>query len=66
MEILSALGTTPIQRLKRTWQALPAKDYQTYKDLQDFMSNLQNFKSYRTEMRENASQQTPVLPYFGL
>eukprot|EP01102_Stenamoeba_stenopodia_P008186 TRINITY_DN2335_c0_g1_i2.p1 TRINITY_DN2335_c0_g1~~TRINITY_DN2335_c0_g1_i2.p1 ORF type:complete len:763 (+),score=111.85 TRINITY_DN2335_c0_g1_i2:596-2884(+) len=66
MEILSALGTTPIQRLKRTWQALPAKEATTYKELQDFMSNLQNFKNYRNEMRENMNKSYPVLPYFGL
>ena len=31
-----------------TRQALPPKEATTYKDLQEFMSNLQNFKTYRT------------------
>ncbi|KAI8640497.1 ras guanine nucleotide exchange factor domain-containing protein [Parasitella parasitica] len=45
--VISALGTPPIQRLKRAWQFIPKKSMHLLEDLSDFMSEASNYGKYR-------------------
>ncbi|KAF9975120.1 RasGEF [Actinomortierella ambigua] len=48
--VLSALGTPPIKRLKRTWSFLPRKSTHKLETLQDLMSETRNYGKYREMM----------------
>ncbi|KAG0223586.1 RasGEF [Actinomortierella wolfii] len=48
--VLSALGTPPIKRLKRTWSFLPRKSAHKLETLQDLMSETRNYGKYREMM----------------
>ncbi|KAK4511849.1 uncharacterized protein ATC70_003848 [Mucor velutinosus] len=48
--VISALGTPPIQRLKRSWQFIPKKSLQLLEDLNDFMSEASNYGKYRQRL----------------
>lgn len=45
--VISALGTPPIQRLKRSWQFIPKKSMNLLEDLSDLMSEASNYGKYR-------------------
>ncbi|CEP11506.1 hypothetical protein [Parasitella parasitica] len=48
--VISALGTPPIQRLKRSWQFIPKKSMHLLEDLSDFMSEASNYDKYRQRL----------------
>lgn len=48
--VISALGTPPIQRLKRSWQFIPKKSMSLLEDLNDFMSEASNYGKYRQRL----------------
>lgn len=48
--VISALGTPPIQRLKRSWQFIPKKSMHLLEDLSDFMSEASNYGKYRQRL----------------
>ena len=43
-------------------QALPVRENNQFLELQEFLSNLQNFKNYRNEL---AHVEPPVVPFLG-
>jgi hypothetical protein len=48
--VISALGTPPIQRLKRSWQFIPKKSMNLLEDLSDLMSEASNYGKYRQRL----------------
>lgn len=48
--IVSALGTPPVQRLKRTWACMPKKSMTRLELLSDLMSETRNYGRYREHM----------------
>ncbi|CAG8542696.1 3535_t:CDS:10 [Diversispora eburnea] len=62
--ILSALGTPPIKRLKRTWICIPKKNMVKFEDLNELMSETRNYGKYREVMREGLLRK-PTVPFLG-
>lgn len=48
--VICALGTPPIQRLKRSWQFIPKKSMSLYEDLCELMSETSNYGKYREKL----------------
>jgi hypothetical protein len=48
--IISALGTPPVQRLKRTWACIPKKSLSKLETLGQLMSESNNYETYREHM----------------
>jgi hypothetical protein len=48
--IVSALGTPPVQRLKRTWACIPKKSLAKLETLGQLMSEANNYGNYREHM----------------
>jgi son of sevenless len=62
MSIISALNSTPIHRLKRTWEIVPSKTMQVFDELNKVMHSTMNFSVYRERIRTGP---TPALPFLG-
>lgn len=65
-EVIAALGLTSVSRLKRTWKDLPDKFKATYQEIEDMLSNFQNYKNYRRELDKADDMMAPTLPYLGV
>eukprot|EP01124_Arcella_intermedia_P025767 TRINITY_DN4685_c0_g1_i3.p1 TRINITY_DN4685_c0_g1~~TRINITY_DN4685_c0_g1_i3.p1 ORF type:complete len:474 (+),score=125.03 TRINITY_DN4685_c0_g1_i3:3-1424(+) len=63
-EIMSGLSHTSVYRLKKTWSKVEAdkKLFSQYKVIQQKLSPAQNWKSYKSLLKETAP---PLLPYLG-
>jgi hypothetical protein len=61
MECLSAFHSSPIYRLKSTWNLLPASTWAIYDSLERLMSPDANFKTYRNEYDRSVPPYTPYL-----
>ncbi|KAI9359426.1 ras guanine nucleotide exchange factor domain-containing protein [Pilaira anomala] len=48
--IVSALGTPPVQRLKRTWAYIPKKSLSRLENMNELMSEHNNYGKYREHM----------------
>ncbi|KAI7904586.1 ras guanine nucleotide exchange factor domain-containing protein, partial [Cokeromyces recurvatus] len=48
--VISAFGTPPIGRLKRSWQFVPKKSLNLLEALSDFMSEASNYANYRAKI----------------
>lgn len=48
--VISALGTPPIQRLKKSWSYIPKKSMNLLEDLGELMSEASNYGKYRTRL----------------
>ncbi|KAI8083561.1 ras guanine nucleotide exchange factor domain-containing protein [Thamnidium elegans] len=48
--IVSALGTPPVQRLKRTWAYIPKKSLSRFETMTELMSEHNNYGKYREHM----------------
>ncbi|KAG0215677.1 DELLA protein rgl2 [Mortierella sp. GBA30] len=59
--VLSALGTPPVKRLKRTWGYVPRKSMQKLEMLSDLMSEGRNYGKYR-EMMSSLNAATLLSP----
>jgi len=62
METLSAFHSSPIYRLKSTWNCLPATSWNIFESLEKVMSPDANFKTYRNEYDRSVP---PYMPYLG-
>ncbi|KAG0318397.1 DELLA protein rgl2 [Dissophora globulifera] len=58
--VLSALGTPPIKRLKRTWSFVPRKSMHKFETLSELMSEARNYGKYR-EMMNSLNAGTMLL-----
>jgi son of sevenless-like protein len=60
--IISALGTAPIARLKRTWDQVPQKSQAVLEALRKLMLSTKNFAEYRESLH---MANPPCIPFFG-
>lgn len=61
--IISAFGTAPILRLKRTWDQLNQKTGAVLESMRKLMSNIKNFSEYREKLH---LANPPCIPFFGV
>jgi len=61
--IISALGTAPIARLKRTWDQVPARVNGTLESMRKLMASTKNFGEYRETLH---AANPPCIPFFGV
>ncbi|KAI1116213.1 ras GEF [Nemania sp. NC0429] len=61
--IISALGTAPIARLKRTWDQVPARTGATLDSMRRLMASTKNFGEYREALH---IANPPCIPFFGV
>jgi len=62
MSILAGLTSSPIHRLKRTWELLSSKSFQCLESLQATMNSSKNFATYREELH---TVKPPLIPFLG-
>lgn len=60
--IISALGTAPIARLKRTWDQIPQRVLATLETMRKLMASTKNFGEYREALHLS---NPPCIPFFG-
>jgi len=63
MEIIGGLNQLAVQRLKETWAQMPARLMTVVEELNNLMSNMQNYKAYRAAL---GIIKPPILPYLGV
>ncbi|KAF3770434.1 ras GEF [Cryphonectria parasitica EP155] len=61
--IISALGTAPIARLKRTWDQVHQKTQATLEGMRKLMLSTKNFAEYRESLH---MANPPCIPFFGV
>ncbi|KAI0200449.1 ras guanine nucleotide exchange factor domain-containing protein [Astrocystis sublimbata] len=61
--IISALGTAPIARLKRTWDQVPARTNTVLDSMRRLMASTKNFGEYRESLH---AANPPCIPFFGV
>ncbi|XP_048474024.1 ras-specific guanine nucleotide-releasing factor RalGPS1-like [Rhincodon typus] len=64
MAVVSALQSTPVFRLSKTWALLSRKDKAVFEKLQTLMSSDNNYKELRDYI--NCLKETPCIPYLGI
>ncbi|KAI8340363.1 ras guanine nucleotide exchange factor domain-containing protein [Choanephora cucurbitarum] len=66
--IVSALGTPPIQRLRRTWECIPKKRMARLERINNLMSEADNYCRYREHVGLEKKQpwSKPVVPFLGV
>jgi len=65
MEILSALQSASVHRLRQTWDLLPPKTWEIFQSFLTLLEPEGNFLNYREALRI-ARHKGPVVPYLGL
>lgn len=61
--IISALGTAPIARLKRTWDQVPQRTQAVLESMRRVMASTKNFGEYREALH---AANPPCIPFFGV
>ncbi|KAM0334052.1 hypothetical protein ACHAQA_001072 [Verticillium albo-atrum] len=61
--IISALGTAPIARLKRTWDQVPQRTQGVLENMRRLMASTKNFGEYRESLHV---ANPPCIPFFGV
>lgn len=61
--IISALGTAPIHRLKRTWEQVPQRTITVLEQMRRLMGSTKNFGEYRESLH---LANPPCIPFFGV
>jgi hypothetical protein len=61
--IISALGTAPIARLKRTWDQVPQRTLAVLEAMRRVMASTKNFGEYREALH---AANPPCIPFFGM
>ncbi|KAI8060058.1 hypothetical protein BC940DRAFT_350860 [Gongronella butleri] len=65
--IVAALGTPPLQRLKRTWECIPKKRMARLDAMTTLMSETDNYHRYRDHLRTLLSvKPRPMVPFLGV
>ncbi|ODQ57816.1 hypothetical protein WICANDRAFT_16687, partial [Wickerhamomyces anomalus NRRL Y-366-8] len=62
--IISALYSSPIHRLKKTWKSVPEKTLTLMNKMNDLMNSTRNFSEYREHLR--FIQDQPCVPFLGV
>ena len=63
MAIISGLRASSVFRLKKTWAGIESKLTSTYEQLQELMSQENNWQKYRQSL---GSGDPPCIPYLGV
>eukprot|EP00045_Choanoeca_perplexa_P016634 m.226606 g.226606 ORF g.226606 m.226606 type:complete len:1651 (+) comp17313_c0_seq1:318-5270(+) len=63
MEIVSALGMTPVRRLTGLWDDVSEPAKKAFRSLETLMKPERNFARYRQAL---SKAKTPAIPYFGV
>ncbi|KAA1089603.1 hypothetical protein PGT21_024616 [Puccinia graminis f. sp. tritici] len=63
MQIIAGLNSTPIYRLRRTWETIPQKTLTLFAQLGAVMSPTKNYAAYRDTIRNMAP---PCVPFVGV
>jgi hypothetical protein len=66
MEILAALNCHPVERLKQTWERVPARSIEIKMSLEELMETRNNYRNYRESMEKCRLNNAFALPYFGI
>lgn len=61
--VVAGLGSSPIRRLKKTWEALEKNTLDLFLKMDHLVRYKNNYKNYRHYLR---ATQPPAVPYFGL
>ncbi|KAJ3120594.1 hypothetical protein HK098_004463 [Nowakowskiella sp. JEL0407] len=61
--LIAGLNLSPVQRLKKTWEALPEKVKKTFQDLEKLSDPSRNMKNYRESL---AACQPPIVPFLRM
>ncbi|KAF4584277.1 Ras guanine nucleotide exchange factor [Ophiocordyceps camponoti-floridani] len=61
--VISALGTAPIARLKRTWDQVPQRTQAVLETMRQLMASTKNFGEYREALH---AANPPCIPFFGV
>lgn len=62
-EVVGALNSVAVHRLKQTWALVSPKLLEVWKDLEEFCHQKRNFRTMRQAVKSTAP---PLLPYIGL
>ncbi len=62
-EVIGALNSIAIHRLKQTWSLVSKELMDDFKQLEQFVSPMKNFKTMRQAVKSNVP---PLLPYLGI
>lgn len=65
MEIVSALGTIPVKRLKNSWALVPHEALTQFQAMVELLSPVKNYLQLRNYMNSNFNEHTPMIPYVG-
>eukprot|EP01102_Stenamoeba_stenopodia_P020903 TRINITY_DN829_c0_g1_i6.p1 TRINITY_DN829_c0_g1~~TRINITY_DN829_c0_g1_i6.p1 ORF type:complete len:613 (+),score=53.27 TRINITY_DN829_c0_g1_i6:223-2061(+) len=63
MEIISALNSNFLQRLRQAWKVLPQKHLEIWEDLGKIVDPIQSYRNYRKILR---STKPPLIPFQGV
>ncbi|XP_065910827.1 uncharacterized protein [Dysidea avara] len=63
--ILAGLQCTPIYRLKKTWKEVSGRRKKKFEDLSRLMSEEDNWKTYKNELKEVMSSKNLCVPFLG-
>ncbi|CCK72081.1 uncharacterized protein KNAG_0I02970 [Huiozyma naganishii CBS 8797] len=63
--IISALYSSPVFRLKKTWTQVPVDSKDVLNKLDSLMDSKKNFINYRESLKAR-SRNTPCIPFFGV
>lgn len=64
--VVCALRTTPIARLKKSWDLISSQDLSMFSTLVKLTSEESNYSTYRSVLASAANIQAPLIPYIGL
>lgn len=66
MEVVTALLSHRVQRLKDAWKHVSSRAMARYQKLEDLISPLHNSSRYRTELAKSLGVTSPVVPVVGI
>ncbi|KAH6568616.1 hypothetical protein BASA60_008572 [Batrachochytrium salamandrivorans] len=62
--LIAGLNLTPVQRLKKTWEALPDKTKKLWAEVEKIADPSRNMKNYRDRLAASSSPMVPFLPIY--
>jgi son of sevenless-like protein len=62
-ELVAALNSIAVHRLKKTWEGIPAPLKEEFKELEDLVHQQKNYRNLRQAIKNSLP---PCLPYLGL
>lgn len=63
LEIVAGLSLGPVERLRKTWKAVPKRCLESLSHMETLLDGSGNFAAYRHQLRGCS---LPCLPYFGI